>query len=67
MKKKELTELMAEQAHLAPAEAADELDNAIHGVLKNMRKHGPSRPNALQRLINEADCAPDGKGKRATS
>lgn len=67
MKKKDLTERLAETAKVPAAAAADELDSAIHSVLKSMRKHGPSRPNALQRLIEEGECSPDPKGRRASS
>lgn len=67
MKKKDLAERLAQTAKVPPALAADELDSAIHSVVKSMRKHGPSRPNALQRLILEGNCALDPKGQRASS
>ena len=66
MEKKELAERLAEEAKVPPSAAADELDNAIHGVIKNLRNRKTSHPNALQRLIGEANCSPDGK-RRATS
>jgi hypothetical protein len=54
MQKRDLTERLAKEAHLPQAIAADELDDAIHNVLKNMRNPEKAKPSALQRLIREA-------------
>lgn len=67
MKKKDIAARLAATTDLTPFQAADELDTAIYTVLKNMRKHGPSRPTALQRLIQQGEMPPDPKGRRATS
>lgn len=61
MHKKELTERIARAAHVSPGAAADQLDDAIHGFLKNLRRKEHPRPNALQRLIQEANCAPESR------
>ncbi len=54
MQKKDITERLARETHLPPAIAADELDDALHTVLKSMRNPGQAKPGALQRLIREA-------------
>lgn len=65
MEKKHLAERLAETAKLSPAEAADQLDAVLHNVLKRMRGSGARpRPNALQRLIEEARRVRDGSGGR---
>jgi hypothetical protein len=67
MKKRELTERLAAIGGVTPEVAADELDTAIHRVLKNLRKPGPSRPNALQRLIEQAQSTLENRGWRKAS
>jgi nucleoid DNA-binding protein len=37
MKKSALTQKLARRAHVAPAEAADALDNVVHDVLRRLR------------------------------
>jgi hypothetical protein len=65
MEKKHLAQRLAETAKLPPAEAADELDTVLHNLLKRMRSSAANpRPNALQRLIQEARPARDGSGGR---
>ncbi len=54
MKKKELAARLAKQTRQSKGAAADELDQAIHSVLKNLRDPEHQKPNALQRLIEEA-------------
>lgn len=63
MEKKELTERLARETKLPPASAADELDNAVHDVLRSLKRHERPRATALQRLIDEARCAPE-RGRR---
>jgi hypothetical protein len=55
MQKKDLTERLAKEAHLPQAIAADELDDAIHSVLRNMRNPEKAKPSPLLRLIREAE------------
>lgn len=67
MQKKELTARLAKAARVSPGVAADELDGVIHDFLTNLRRKDPPRPNALERLIQEANCAPEEKGRHAKS
>ena len=54
MKKKDLAERIAKEVHLPTATAADELDDAIHRVLRSLRNPNRPRATALERLVNEA-------------
>ena len=65
MRKKELAERLAQQTQQSESAVADQLDEAIHGVLKGLRHRKSPKPNALQRLLEEADGMPDGKGRHA--
>lgn len=47
------------------AAAADELDTALHHVIRNLRNRERLRPNALQRLMEEAGCSADPKQRHA--
>ena len=70
MRKKELAERLAEQTRQTEGAAADVLDDAINGVIKNLkspRHRQQPKPNALERLIEEADCKRDAKGRCAKS
>ncbi len=67
MQKKELAEKIAEQTKVPPGAAADELDQAIHDVVNNLRKRESRKPNALQKLIEEAKCPPAEKRRNAKS
>ena len=69
MKKRELARKLAEQTRQTESAAADELDDAIHSVIKGLKntRRQQTRPNALERLIEEAECAPDVKGDCAKS
>lgn len=67
MEKKELAERIAAQTKVPAGAAADELDQAIHDVVNNLRKRESGRPNALQRLMEEAKCPPLEKRRKAKS
>jgi hypothetical protein len=70
MRKKELAETLARETGQTESAAADALDETIHGVIKRMknpRHRQTPKPNALERLIEKADCAPDEKGRSAKS
>lgn len=58
MKKRDLTERIARDARLSAGTAADELDDAIHRVLKNLRSQNRPRATALERLLHEAAGGP---------
>lgn len=64
MKKKDLAQRLAEETRTTESAAADALDDAIHGVIRNLKHSRPRqpKPNALERLIKEADCSPARKG-----
>lgn len=61
MKKKDLAERLAAEAHVPTATAADELDDAIHDLLCALREHVRPRPSPLERLIHEALGCPAAK------
>lgn len=42
MRKSDLTNRIARQARVTPAEAADQLDRVIHEILLNLRKGEPA-------------------------
>jgi nucleoid DNA-binding protein len=67
MNKKELAQKIAEQTNVTPGEAADELDQAIHDVLNNLRGRRRRSPTALQRLIEEAKAPRVPKRRNAKS
>lgn len=54
MKKKDLAERIARETRLSAGRAADELDDAIHRVLKSLRSQNRPRATALERLLEEA-------------
>jgi nucleoid DNA-binding protein len=65
MKKKDLAERLARETNLSPGAAADELDYALHSVLKTLRHQDRQRPTALQKLIQEATRSTERKGRPA--
>ena len=70
MRKKELTEKLAQQTKQTDSAAADALDDAITGIIKNLkspRHRQQPKPNALERLIQEAASRRDAKGRCAKS
>jgi hypothetical protein len=67
MRKKDIAERLAQQTKKTAGAAADELDDAISSVLKNLRHRQRPAPNALQRLIEEAKPEPGKKGRHAKS
>jgi hypothetical protein len=67
MKKKDLAARLAKQTRQTEGAAADALDQAIHGVLKGIRRRENSKPNALERLLEEAKCESEEKGRHAKS
>lgn len=67
MRKKELTERLARATRQSKAAAADQLDEAIYNILKNLRRGESPKPSALERLLDEADPASGEKGRHAKS
>jgi hypothetical protein len=67
MKKKDLAELLARESNLPAGAAADELDDALHSVLKTLRHNDRLRSTALQKLLHEATRAPERKARPARS
>jgi hypothetical protein len=67
MRKKELAERLAKQTQQSEGAAADQLDEAIYRVLKNLRHPESPKPSALQRLLEEANRTPGEKRRQAKS
>jgi hypothetical protein len=67
MKKKDLAELFAKETKLPAGAAADELDDALHSVLKSRRHNERPKVTALERLLREAKCAPARKERNSGS
>lgn len=65
MRKKDLAERLARESNLPAAAAADELDDALHSILKTLRHNDRPRSTALEKLIQEATHAPERKGRPA--
>ncbi len=65
MEKKELAQKLADENQIPAADAADELDTALHHLVRNLRNHERLRPSALQRLMEEAGYTADPKKRHA--
>jgi hypothetical protein len=51
MKKDELTLQLARAARLTPAEAADQLDDVVHGIVKKLRRGKPATLPGFGKLL----------------
>ncbi len=70
MRKKELAEKLALETKQNEGAAADVLDDVLHRIIKKLRSphsRQQQKSNALEKLIDEAGCAPNVKGQVAQS
>jgi nucleoid DNA-binding protein len=71
MRKQELARRLARRSGVSPAEAADELDRVVHGILRGLRKGesvpfpglGKFKPGPKGELEFEADAKKGGGGR----
>jgi hypothetical protein len=68
MNKSDLSTIIAKQARLSKAQAADQVDRVVHGIIRNLRKGQPPDFRSWRFKPGKMEISPDDKlrggGKR---